>query len=381
MVGWKRFFFVRYLIELISHHRISHSNAIQFNNMIVSLIISITTLSCPGHNDCQNKGVCINGRCFCVDGWLGDTCEMTQQKCNSKVCNGRGRCIPNSRNYVDWFSDNSVRCECERNCGWKGTWCLECLHVCDMPCPLIATLPDTSPTPVVEDKPFPWFVVISLTFVGTIFLISIIIYFAIKWRKYARKISRRRHQSPDEYDAEDDEPNEVVAGNTSSQGLPPRGKSKRKKVRKGSGGSLKFTEMRRPTVEMECFNGKWKRNSTTLSVHTDGSRSDLFRSESSLDNNPLQQYAACNVRESEVMSEASGLSECSANTPVVGRAASPAPPASNPVSPSHLSPSTIARVRYNAQNAPPLPPPPLRSVLSDDQTDSDINSMSPATPR
>ena len=57
--------------------------------------------------ECQNGGQCLNGRCFCPDGFSGENCEFLEP-CDTITCENGGTC------------DNGL-CDCV--CGWSGPTC------------------------------------------------------------------------------------------------------------------------------------------------------------------------------------------------------------------------------------------------------------------
>ena len=63
------------------------------------------------------KGICVNSKCYCRDGWMQGNCE--KPSCPGD-CNGHGRCNP-----------DTSRCHCEH--GWMGEGCNE-QACCDPTC-------------------------------------------------------------------------------------------------------------------------------------------------------------------------------------------------------------------------------------------------------
>jgi len=64
--------------------------------------------------DCQNGGVCIDGRCDCPDGFTGVNCELSLDPCQAKACH--------PTQAVDCVShDDEARCVCAD--GYEGEEC------------------------------------------------------------------------------------------------------------------------------------------------------------------------------------------------------------------------------------------------------------------
>lgn len=83
----------------------------------VPLLLAMIVLGCNSDPckdlDCQNGGQCLNGRCFCPDGFSGDECENLEP-CDTIDCLNNGTC------------ENGV-CDCP--CGFSGLTCAE--HITD----------------------------------------------------------------------------------------------------------------------------------------------------------------------------------------------------------------------------------------------------------
>eukprot|EP00741_Cyanophora_paradoxa_P022036 tig00021433_g21272.t1 len=67
--------------------------------------------TCP--SQCSGRGNCVDGKCYCVPGWMGDDCgqEICPWKCFTEE--GRGQCVSNGQ----W----PPKCEC--NTGYTGESC------------------------------------------------------------------------------------------------------------------------------------------------------------------------------------------------------------------------------------------------------------------
>ena len=55
----------------------------------------VLTLQADGH-DCNSRGICNEGRCYCVDGFIGNSCEYKtcSNNCNNNgICGNDGKCI------------------------------------------------------------------------------------------------------------------------------------------------------------------------------------------------------------------------------------------------------------------------------------------------
>ena len=88
---------------------------------IVGLVLFISILGWMGcgadpcaSRDCQNGGICIDGRCDCPEGFVGGDCELSVDPCVTKNCNPNQtqRCASNG---------SSALCVCED--GFEGDLC------------------------------------------------------------------------------------------------------------------------------------------------------------------------------------------------------------------------------------------------------------------
>eukprot|EP01132_Coremiostelium_polycephalum_P000604 gene604-752_t len=46
---------------------------------------AVEPIKCPGNPECSEKGTCVNGKCFCNDGWSGEICDYAQTESNVTI--------------------------------------------------------------------------------------------------------------------------------------------------------------------------------------------------------------------------------------------------------------------------------------------------------
>ena len=84
--------------------------------------------NCTQPSDCKNGSVCFNGRCFCMPGFTGESCDINIDEC--RQFDGDQPCL-NNGTCVDEI--NSFRCDCAP--GYRGERCHELADMCsDLPC-------------------------------------------------------------------------------------------------------------------------------------------------------------------------------------------------------------------------------------------------------
>jgi hypothetical protein len=81
-------------------------------------------LRCP--NDCGARGICVNGKCACDDGFNGDACQYFCPGANSSTspvsfCAGHGECVLTNRFLSGSSGVQLQSCKCVA--GWIGEAC------------------------------------------------------------------------------------------------------------------------------------------------------------------------------------------------------------------------------------------------------------------
>ncbi|XP_069791798.1 tenascin-like isoform X8 [Narcine bancroftii] len=86
-----------------------------------------TEPECPAN--CNDRGTCLNGKCICEDGFIGEDCSVEYSCLND--CSDQGRCINGVCHCFEGFTGEDCSQEvCRFDCGDYGT-CMKEVCVCD----------------------------------------------------------------------------------------------------------------------------------------------------------------------------------------------------------------------------------------------------------
>jgi hypothetical protein len=102
------------------------------NKLLLIITLSIAILSgckndpCEGI-ECLNEGNCLNGECYCPDGYSGVNCEIFNP-CHNVTCQNNGTCADGKCNCPEGYVGDL--CEEESRAKFYGTYSMEGIADC-----------------------------------------------------------------------------------------------------------------------------------------------------------------------------------------------------------------------------------------------------------